>query len=169
MGDPGGRMSDSLHPVAPDRFRTVMGHFATGVAVITATGPAGPVGMTANAVCSLSLEPLLLLVCFDRTARTFGVVRDTERFGVNVLAAGQQHLARLFASKAPEAEKFAEVPHSVHDGIPVIDGALAWVGCRLERLYPGGDHEIGIGAVETAELGDDGAEPLIWFRGAYRT
>jgi flavin reductase (DIM6/NTAB) family NADH-FMN oxidoreductase RutF len=162
-------MTDSLHPVGPERFRTVMGHFATGVAVITASSPAGPVGMTANAVCSLSLDPLLLLVCFDRTARTFGAVRDTERFGVNVLAAGQEHLARLFASKMPEREKFAEVPHSVHDGIPVIDGTKAWVGCRLERLVPGGDHEIGIGAVETAELGHDGAEPLIWYRGAYRT
>jgi flavin reductase (DIM6/NTAB) family NADH-FMN oxidoreductase RutF len=163
-------MSESLHPVEPDRFRAVMGHFATGVAVITASSPAGPVGMTANAVCSLSLEPLLLLVCFDRSARTFPVVRDTERFGVNVLAAGQEHLARLFASKVPEHEKFAEVPHTVHDGIPVIEGTLAWVGCRLERLYPGGDHEIGIGAVQTAEIaGGTAAEPLIWFRGAYRT
>jgi 3-hydroxy-9,10-secoandrosta-1,3,5(10)-triene-9,17-dione monooxygenase reductase component len=163
-------VSDGLHPVGPDRFRAVMGHFATGVAVITATAPSGPVGMTANAVCSLSLDPLLLLVCFDRTARTFTVVRDTERFGVNVLASGQEHLARLFASKAPEHEKFAEVPHSVHDGIPVIEGTLAWLGCRLERLYPGGDHEIGIGAVETAEIArGDGAEPLLWYRGTYRS
>jgi flavin reductase (DIM6/NTAB) family NADH-FMN oxidoreductase RutF len=163
-------MSDGLQPLDPDRFRAVMGHFATGVAVITATSPAGPVGMTANAVCSLSLDPLLLLVCFDRGARTLAVVRDTERFGVNVLAHGQQHLARLFASKLPETDKFAEVAHSVQDGIPVLDGALAWVGCRLERLVPGGDHTIGIGAVETAEVaGERVAEPLIWYRGAYRT
>jgi flavin reductase (DIM6/NTAB) family NADH-FMN oxidoreductase RutF len=163
-------MSDGLQPLGPDRFRTVMGHFATGVAVITAHAEAGPVGMTANAVCSLSLDPLLLLVCFDRTARTLTVVRETERFGVNVLADGQAELARLFASKAPEHAKFAEVPHSVHDGIPVIDGALAWVGCRLERLVPGGDHTIGIGAVETAEVAAELAgEPLIWYRGGYRT
>jgi flavin reductase (DIM6/NTAB) family NADH-FMN oxidoreductase RutF len=158
-----------MRTVAPERFRAVMGHFATGVTVVTARGTDGPVGMTANAVCSLSLDPLLLLVCFDNGARTLPVVAEGERFGVNVLAAGQEDLARLFASKTPENEKFAEVPHSVHDGIPVIDGTLAWVGCRLERLYPGGDHEIGIGAVETAELGDDRAEPLIWYRGAYRT
>jgi flavin reductase (DIM6/NTAB) family NADH-FMN oxidoreductase RutF len=163
-------MTEELHPVGADRFRTVMGHFATGVAVITATSENGAVGMTANAVCSLSLDPLLLLVCFDRSARTFAVVRETGRFGVNVLAAGQQDLAVLFASKAPEAAKFAEVPHTVHDGIPVIEGTLAWVGCRLERLVDGGDHEIGIGAVETAELADvRGAEPLVWYRGAYRT
>jgi 3-hydroxy-9,10-secoandrosta-1,3,5(10)-triene-9,17-dione monooxygenase reductase component len=163
-------MTAPLHPVGPERFRAVMGHFATGVAVITATAPSGPVGMTANAVCSLSLDPLLLLVCFDRTARTFAVVRDTGRFGVNVLAHGQEQLARLFASKAPEDQKFAEVPHAVHDGIPVIEGTLAWVGCRLERLVDGGDHEIGIGAVETAEIAGDGsAEPLVWYRGSYRT
>jgi flavin reductase (DIM6/NTAB) family NADH-FMN oxidoreductase RutF len=173
VGHPGGQMNDELHPVGPDQFRAVMGHFATGVAVITATSTAGPVGMTANAVCSLSLDPLLLLVCFDEHARTFGVVRDSRRFGVNVLAAGQEHLARLFASKAPEHEKFAEVEHTVHDGIPVIEGTLAWVGCRLERLVPGGDHVIGIGAVETAEVasGPRGEErdPLVWYRGAYGT
>ena len=74
-------------------------------------------------------------------------MRDRERFGVNVLSAEQEPLARLFASKLPEEEKFAGVPHTVHEGIPVIDGALAWVGCRLEQLVPGGDHTIGIGAV----------------------
>jgi flavin reductase (DIM6/NTAB) family NADH-FMN oxidoreductase RutF len=155
-----------LHPVEPDRFRAVMGHFATGVAVVTATGPEGPVGMTANAVCSLSLDPLLLLVCFDHGARTLRVVRDTERFGVNVLAAGEDAVARRFASKLPEAEKFAGVAHAVQDGIPVLEDALAWVGCRLDRLLPGGDHTIGIGAVEAAETGPR-RDPLIWFRGAY--
>jgi flavin reductase (DIM6/NTAB) family NADH-FMN oxidoreductase RutF len=160
-------MPAPLHPVGPERFRAVMGHFATGVTVVTATSPQGPVGMTANAVCSLSLDPLLLLVCFDREARTLAVVRDTRRFGVNVLGAGQEELARLFASKAPEHAKFAEVAHRVDEGIPVIDGAIAWVGCRLERLIPGGDHTIGIGAVEAAEAGG-GDEPLLFYRGIYR-
>jgi flavin reductase (DIM6/NTAB) family NADH-FMN oxidoreductase RutF len=155
-----------MRDVEPDRFRDVMGRFATGVTVVTATAPEGPVGMTANAVCSLSLDPLLLLVCFDNEARTLPVVRETGRFGVNVLRAGQQDLARLFASKTPESEKFAGVPHTVHDGIPVIEDVLAWVGCRLERLIPGGDHTIGIGAVEAAEAGD--GAPLLWFRGSYR-
>jgi len=149
----------------PAHFRAVMGHFATGVTVVTATGPQGPVGMTANAVASLSLRPLLLLVCFDNEARTLPVVGESRRFGVNVLARGQDHLARLFASKTPENEKFAEVPHRVHDGIPVIEGALAWVGCDLERLIEAGDHTIGIGAVTAAEAG--GGEPLLWYRGEY--
>jgi flavin reductase (DIM6/NTAB) family NADH-FMN oxidoreductase RutF len=156
-----------MQEVAPSHFRAVMGHFATGVTVVTASGPDGPVGMTANAVSSLSLEPLLLLVCFDNAARTLRVVRETERFGVNVLAAGQEPLARLFASKAPEAEKFAGVQHTVHEGVPVIEGTLAWVGCTLERLIPGGDHTIGIGAVTAAEFAGE-ADPLLWYRGAYR-
>jgi flavin reductase (DIM6/NTAB) family NADH-FMN oxidoreductase RutF len=156
-----------MREVEPEQFRSVMGHFATGVTVVTAATPQGPVGMTANAVCSLSLEPLLLLVAFDNDARTLPVVRETGRFGVNVLAAGQEELARLFASKTPEREKFAGVAHTVNDGIPVIEGVLAWVGCRLERLVPAGDHTIGIGAVEAAEAGH--GAPLLWFRGRYRT
>jgi 3-hydroxy-9,10-secoandrosta-1,3,5(10)-triene-9,17-dione monooxygenase reductase component len=155
-----------MRQVEPDRFRDVMGRFATGVTVVTASTPEGPVGMTANAVCSLSLDPLLLLVCFDNEARTLPVVREVGRFGVNVLHAGQDDLARLFASKRAESEKFAGVPHTVHDGIPVIEGVLAWVGCRLERLIPGGDHTIGIGAVTAAEAGT--GEPLVWYRGEYR-
>jgi flavin reductase (DIM6/NTAB) family NADH-FMN oxidoreductase RutF len=156
-----------MDPVAPQRFRAVMGHFTTGVTVVTAAGRSGPVGMTANAVCSLSLDPLLLLVCFANGARTLGVVRETERFGVNVLAAGQEALARLFASKAPERTKFAGVQHTVHDGIPVIEGTLAWVGCTLQELIAGGDHTIGIGAVTAAETAHEGL-PLVWYRGEYR-
>jgi flavin reductase (DIM6/NTAB) family NADH-FMN oxidoreductase RutF len=155
-----------MREVGPERFRSVMGHFATGVTVVTAGTADGPVGMTANAVCSLSLEPLLLLVAFDNESRTLPVVRETGRFGVNILAAGQEELARLFASKTDERRKFAGVPHAMHDGIPVIDGALAWIGCRLERLIPAGDHTIGIGAVEAAEAGS--GDPLLWFRGGYR-
>ena len=93
-------------------------------------------------------------------------MRETGRFGVNVLAAGQEELARLFASKLPEDQKFAGVQHSVHDGIPVIDGALAWVGCTLQELIPGGYYTIGIGAVTAAESGH--GEPLVWYRGDYR-
>ena len=154
-----------MRTVEPDRFRAVMGHFATGVAVVTVDAPGGAQGMTVNAVASLSLDPVLVLVCFDNAARTLPQIRRVGRFGVNVLAAGQEPLARHFASK--HDAKFAEVPHSVHDGVPVLDGALAWVGCALDRLVPGGDHTIGIGVVHAAELGPPDAEPLLWFRGGY--
>ena len=156
-----------MKEVGPQLFRSVMGHFATGVTVVTAATPDGPVGMTANAVCSLSLEPLLLMVAFDNEARTLPAVQATGRFGVNILAAGQEDFARLFASKLDERRKFAGVPHTVHEGIPVIDGTLAWIGCRLERLVPAGDHTIGIGAVEAAEAGT--GDPLLWYRGVYRS
>ena len=155
-----------LHPVEPDRFRAVMGHFATGVTVVTATAPEGPVGMTANAVCSLSLDPLLLLVCFDNGARTLRWSARPSASASTCSPPARRRSRGRFASKLPEAEKFAGVPHAVQDGIPVLEGALAWVGCRLERLVPGGDHTIGIGAVEAAETGPR-REPLIWYRGAY--
>jgi flavin reductase (DIM6/NTAB) family NADH-FMN oxidoreductase RutF len=153
--------------VEPQHFRDVMSHFTTGVTVVTASSEEGPVGMTANAVCSLSLDPLLALVCFANGSRTLGVVRERQRFGINVLASGQADLARLFASKAPETEKFGGVQHTVHEGIPVIEGTIAWVGCELEQLIPGGDHTIGIGAVIAAEKASE-RDPLIWYRGEYR-
>ena len=95
----------------PDRYRTVFGHFATGVAVITVAGPAVEGGMTANAVCSVSLDPLLALVCFEQSARTLPLVRDAGRFAVNVLRDGTEDVARVFASKVPEAHKLRAVRH----------------------------------------------------------
>ena len=149
------------------RFREVMAGVATPVAVVTSMGDGLPHGTTVSAFASLSMDPPMVLVSLDRGSDLLALVRETGRFGVNVLAAAHEDLARLFASKKPEREKFAGIPHTVHDGIPVIEGALAWVGCRLERLIPGGDHTIGIGAVEAAEAGH--GEPLLWFRGGYRT
>lgn len=150
----------------PERYRTVFGHFATGVAVVTCAGPAGSGGMTANAVCSLSLDPMLALVCFEQGARTLPLVRDAGRFAINVLREGEEDVARVFASKVPEAEKLRDVPHRVEAGVPVLDAALAWVVCDVEQLIPAGDHEIAIGAV--AAMGLAGGEPLLWYRGAYR-
>ena len=151
----------------PDRqrFRVVMGHFATGVTVVTGSGPNGAVGMTTNAVCSLSLDPLLVLVCFDNSARTLPVVRETRRFGVNVLRAGQEGLSGQFASKMPPEEKFELVEHTIEHGVPILTGALAWLACELLELVPGGDHTIGIGEVIAFDHGE--GEPLVWYRGAY--
>jgi flavin reductase (DIM6/NTAB) family NADH-FMN oxidoreductase RutF len=151
----------------PDQqqFRVVMGHFATGVAVVTGSGPAGAVGMTTNAICSLSVDPLLVLVCFDNTARTLPVVRNTGRFGVNVLRTGQEGLSGHFASKLPPEEKFELVEHRSEQGVPILDAALAWLACELRELVPGGDHTIGIGAV--LSMGQSAGEPLVWYRGSY--
>ena len=148
-------------------FREVFGRFATGVAVITATAPSGAGGMTANAICSLSLEPLLVLVCFENSARTLRPVREAGRFAVNFLSADQRDVAGLFASKAPEAEKLDRVDHTLRSGMPVIDGVIAWAVCELRELIAGGDHKIAIG--EVIEMGLGGGEPLIWFEGRYHS
>ena len=151
----------------PEMFREVFGRFATGVAVITSAGPAGAGGMTANALCSLSLDPLLALVCFENGARTLPIVRESGLFAVNVLSATQEHLAGVFASKLPEAEKLQGVAHRLEQGVPVIEGALAWAVCKLRELIAGGDHTIGIGEVTAMGLGE--GAPLLWFGGQYHS
>jgi flavin reductase (DIM6/NTAB) family NADH-FMN oxidoreductase RutF len=151
------------------RYRDAIGHFATGVTVVSATGPAGAVGMSTNAVCSLSLEPLLLLVCFDREARTLPVVRESGHFAVNVLRAHHGELSGRFASKLPAEQKFASVDYSLEHGVPVLHDALAWVVCKLRELLPGGDHEIGVGEVVAMGHDDEGGDPLVFYRGAYTT
>jgi 3-hydroxy-9,10-secoandrosta-1,3,5(10)-triene-9,17-dione monooxygenase reductase component len=150
------------------KFRDTLGRFPTGVAVVTAAGPHGPAGLTTNAFSSLSLDPPLVIVCFDRDSRTLPIVRESGRFAVNVLRAGQEDLARLFAGKAPHPEKFEAVTHQVEHGVPVLDGALAWLVCDLEALYPGGDHEIGVGRV-TALGHDTTGDPLVFHDGEFRT
>ena len=151
----------------PELFREVFGRFATGVAVITSAGPGGSGGMTANAICSLSLDPLLALVCFENRARTLPIVREAGRFAVNVLSSRQEDLARVFASKLPEAEKLDGVEHRLEFGVPIIEGALAWAACELRELIAGGDHTIGIGQVVALGLGE--GEPLLWFSGGYHS
>jgi flavin reductase (DIM6/NTAB) family NADH-FMN oxidoreductase RutF len=150
----------------PELFREVFGRFATGVAVITSAATTGAGGMTANAICSLSLDPLLVLVCFENRARTLPIVREAGRFGINLLGSGQEEIARVFASKLPESEKLAGVEHHLHQGIPIIDGSLAWATCTIRELIAGGDHTIAIG--EVARLGLGAGDPLLWFGGRYR-
>jgi flavin reductase (DIM6/NTAB) family NADH-FMN oxidoreductase RutF len=151
--------------IDPELFREVFGRFATGVAVITGAGPAGAGGMTANALCSLSLDPLLALVCFENEARTLPIVREAGRFGVNVLSSEQRQLAGVFASKLPEREKLDGVAHHLEHGAPVIEGALAWAVCELRELIAGGDHTIAIGEVIALGLGV--GDPLVWYGGRY--
>jgi flavin reductase (DIM6/NTAB) family NADH-FMN oxidoreductase RutF len=149
-------------------YRDTIGQFATGVAIVTTTGPDGPAGMTTNAVTSLSLDPLLLLVCFNRGSRTLDVVRRSRRFAVNVLAVEDRELAAVFASKRIAREKFESVTHTEAHGVPVLDKALTWIACELRELVPGGDHEIGIGEVIGLGPLRDG-DPLVYVRGRYTT
>src|SRR4249919_1618494 len=139
------RASYCLAPIsmpAPDpaRFRIAIGLLPTGVTVVTAGGPEAPAGATANAVCSLSLEPMLMLACLDRGSRTLLAAQAANQFGINILAAGQEELARAFSSKAPVADKWDGVEWANRDGLPAIAGSVAFVGCELRDVIAGGDH-----------------------------
>ncbi len=149
-------------------YRETIGRFATGVAVVTARSTEGPVGMTANALCSLSLEPLLLLVCIDNAARTLAPIQSSGRFAVNVLRAEQHELADAFASKERKQDHFADGTWRLHQGVPVLERSLAWLVCDVRELHPGGDHTIGIGAV-TDMWQDAEGRPLVWYEGRYGT
>jgi 3-hydroxy-9,10-secoandrosta-1,3,5(10)-triene-9,17-dione monooxygenase reductase component len=150
----------------PASFRTAMGMLPTGVTVVTATGSEGPAGATANAVCSLSIEPMLMLACLDRGSRTLLAVQAANRFGVSVLHAGQEQIARGFATKAPVADKWQGVSWRVRDGIPAIDDALVWVACELRDVIAGGDHVIVTGEVTALETSE--GDPLVFHGGEYR-
>jgi flavin reductase (DIM6/NTAB) family NADH-FMN oxidoreductase RutF len=107
-----------------------------------------------------------MLACLDRGSRTLEIVRSSGAFGVCVLGAGQEPLARAFASKAPHTEKFREVEYTERAGVPILAGSIAWVACRLRELHPGGDHEIAVG--DAIEVGATGGDPLVFFGGDYR-
>jgi len=145
-----------------------MGHFVTGVTVVTSVDTAGePVGTTANAVSSLSLDPPLLLVCFDRTSLTLKAVRHHGAFAINVLGAPQQHLSSNFAKRGLAAV-WDEVTHRPGPhGCPRIDGVIAGLECTVEHYLPGGDHEIVVGRVRHVETCGDDAAPLVFWRGGY--
>jgi flavin reductase (DIM6/NTAB) family NADH-FMN oxidoreductase RutF len=143
-----------------------MGMLPTGVTVVTAGGSDAPAGATANAVCSLSLEPMLMLACLDRGSRTLLAVQAANHFGVNVLGADQEAIARAFSSKAPIAAKWEGIEWSELGGLPAIAGAIAFVGCELHDVIAGGDHVIVTGEVRHLEA--TGGEPLIFHGGAYR-
>jgi len=144
-----------------------MARFPTGVTVVTAIGPAGPAGATANAVASLSLEPPLMLACLDLGSRTLLAVEQAHVFGINVLAADQAELARRFSTKNPHPEKWHGVAWSERAaGAPMIEGSLIWLACELHELHDGGDHAIATGTVR--ELAARDGQPLVFHRGEYR-
>jgi flavin reductase (DIM6/NTAB) family NADH-FMN oxidoreductase RutF len=149
-------------------FRHAIGHFATGVTIVTSVGADGqPVGTTANAVTSLSLDPPLLLVCFDRLSFTLQAVRAHGAFVVNVLAARQRHLSANFARRGLAAGWADVLYHPGRTGSPRLDGVLAALECTVEERLPGGDHEIVVGRVLDVETTGKDTTPLLYWRGAY--
>jgi flavin reductase (DIM6/NTAB) family NADH-FMN oxidoreductase RutF len=152
----------------PDRqeFRQVVGLLPTGVTVVTAFAPEGPAGATASAVCSLSLEPMMMLVCLDRGSRTLTAVQEAGRFGINVLGLDQRAAAEVFATKAPLDEKWKSVEWKEHLEVPVITGCPAHIVCGLHEVIDGGDHVILTGNVLEVEA--EPGEPLVYHGGLFR-
>ena len=154
----------------PEEFRRAMGCFATGVTVITVDYEGDVHGMTANAFTSVSLDPLLVLVCVDHKARTHAHLHSKKRFGVNVLAENQRNISQYYARpgdthQRAEQEAGARFDRTAH-GTPVLYGALAYLECRLHTAQDAGDHTIFIAEVEDVVVRE--GDPLLFYRGNYR-
>jgi 3-hydroxy-9,10-secoandrosta-1,3,5(10)-triene-9,17-dione monooxygenase reductase component len=153
--------------IIPDdhRFREVLGHFATGVTIITASDDGEPVGLAANSFTSLSLDPPLVLFCVGNSSSTWPRIEHAGTFAVNILGEGHEELSQLFATRG--VDRFSQTPwHAGVSGAPVLDEAIAYLDCRLEAQYPGGDHTIVVGRVLDLDL-REGARPLLFYRGRY--
>ena len=154
----------------PSEFRKAMGAFATGVTIITVDLDGEVHGMTANAFTSVSLDPMLVLVCVDHSTRTHAHLHAKKRFGINVLCEDQRAISEYYARperthEHAEAEVGARFDRTNH-GTPVLHGALAYLECRLQSAQEAGDHTIFIGEVEDVVLRE--GDPLLFFRGRYR-
>ncbi len=152
-------------PVSKEDFRAALGRFVSGVTVITTLANDNqPAGITVSAFASVSLEPLLVLACIDRRASVHEYLYEGKHFAVNILAEDQEHLSRRFASK--DQERFNGTGYSEGaTGAPLLDGALAYLECRVVHAYPGGDHTIIVGEVESVRIAEH--KPLAYYRGGY--
>ncbi|HZS70448.1 MAG TPA: flavin reductase family protein [Candidatus Acidoferrum sp.] len=157
-------------PLTSIEFRQALGHFATGVTVVTAERAPGRVhGMTATAFASVSLDPLLVLVCVAEQAVMRGVLLRERRFGINILNSNQRALSEFFAQ--PEQPENAERALGVRfrwteSGIPLIESTLVQLACNLVSSHIAGDHTVFFGEVESASVA--AGEPLLHYRGQYR-
>lgn len=160
------------HPdPTPDGFRAVMSRFATGVTVMTCDLDGEPHGMTANAVSSVSLDPLLALVCVGHDTEMRRWVREAGAFALSILPAEAQTLSNHFAdaSRPSGTAQFEAVrTHVARTGAPLLEGALAWVDCEVWKIHDGGDHDIVVGEVVACDVGPD-APALGYYRSGYTT
>jgi flavin reductase (DIM6/NTAB) family NADH-FMN oxidoreductase RutF len=152
--------------IEKDFFRQVMGHFATGVTVVTTSNQGVVSGLTVNAFCSVSLNPPLVLVCVDIHSSALAQIRESGIFAVNMLTEQQEELSRCFATQSDERfERFCHTSyHTVATGAPVLADVLAFIDARVVAEYPGGDHSIFLGQVEALGVGGkvlfaDASEP----------
>ena len=165
-GGPAGASGAGSAPVLdPRQFREVLGHFATGVTILTAVDDGEPVGFACQSFTSLSLDPPLVSVAPQRTSTTWPRIRHARRFCANILAEGQEDLCQAFAVSG--ADKFAGVRWSLSpSGCPVLEDVLAWVDCEILREVDAGDHVLAIGRVLDLAVPRDVA-PLLFFQGRF--
>jgi flavin reductase (DIM6/NTAB) family NADH-FMN oxidoreductase RutF len=161
-------LTDSPRSISPRRLRDAVGHFATGVTVVTARDEHGTgVGATVNSMTSVSLDPPLVLICLQKTSRTLAALMASRNFAINVLKHDQETLARRFA--APETSTMMEgaAEPLTDSGPPRLRDALATLECAVHDLADGGDHRIVVGRVTAVEHRDHHIEPLLFYRGRF--
>jgi flavin reductase (DIM6/NTAB) family NADH-FMN oxidoreductase RutF len=147
------------------RFRQALGHFATGVTIITASGGDGPVGLAVNSFTSVSLDPPLVAFCAAHSSSTWPHIHAAGHFCVNVMAEDQEDVCRLFATKG--ADRFGSVGwRKAETGAPILDGVLAWIDCEIDAEHDAGDHTIVVGRVIGLDTETE-RKPLVFFRGGY--
>ena len=154
--------------VDPRQFRDAMGHFATGVTVLTTRHEGELHGMTANSVTSVSLDPMLILVCLMKDARTALAIQAAERFAVNILTEGQDELSQRFARPGQDHFEGLELMEGPH-GLPLLPGCLAHLAAQVTEIVPAGDHDVVFGEVDHVHVNPNGGAPLLFFHGGYRT
>jgi flavin reductase (DIM6/NTAB) family NADH-FMN oxidoreductase RutF len=158
---------DSALMVTADKFRQVMGNFATGITVVTTLDKSGkPYGLTVNSFTSVSLDPVLVLVCLDNKLSGLQSFIDSKHFGVSMLSDAQEDVSRMFAKKDSER------PASIYFqgellGVPLLRNSIAVMECEVVAKHPAGDHTIFVGRVEHADV-LEAAKPLLYFRGKYQ-
>ena len=158
-------------PLTTLEFRKALGQFSTGVTVITVEREPGKIqGMTANSFTSVSLDPLLILVCVDHRAKILPFLQKKKRFGVSVLKSGQQAVSEYFARgvHSAEAEERLSIRYArTASGLPVLEDTLLQLSCSTVSSHLAGDHTIFIAEVHDAEIHE--GDPLLYFRGEYRS
>ncbi|MEA2687222.1 MAG: 3-hydroxy-9,10-secoandrosta,3,5(10)-triene-9,17-dione monooxygenase reductase component [Actinomycetota bacterium] len=149
------------------RYRQVLGHFATGVTVVTGQDDAGPAGLAVNSFTSVSLDPPLVAFSVGKKSTTWPRIRATGRLTVNILSADQESVSRRFASSVAGADRFDGLGwHPSPAGSPVVDGALAWIDATVDAEHDAGDHVMVIARVSAMDVVHEGA-PLVFYRGGY--
>lgn len=155
--------------VDPATFTRALSHFVTGLTIVTGVTPVGPVGMTCQAFCSVSLEPPLVLFCARNGSTTGQVIGELGAYSVNLLGKDQQWIAERMATIDVNGDRFKGIDWQPSDltGCPVLAGAIAHIDCEVRDVHPAGDHSVYVGQVIGAVASEADVRPLTYYRGTY--